>query len=134
MSDFDVRFVYINSQIKYYDIYLDRKGNNDRNNLKLMKMEKIDRETITKKGVIKVNTKLYELDWQGWDITKAVKHLYEMNPSIIEFVYSPIVYKNDPKYEFQEKAKAFMENQKRITPILRVNWEIIFESFLFHLK
>ena len=132
MSDFDVRFVYIDSRLNYYDSYLDIKGNNDRNNLKLMSMEKIERETITRlKEKIKANGKIYELDWQGWDITKAIKHLYEMNPSIIEFVYSPIIYKNNPNYNFLQRAMSFIEDQRRIAPILKVNFIFIFIFILF---
>ncbi len=125
-----MRFVYINRQVKYYDGYLDIKGNNDRNNLKLMDVEKIQRETITGlKENIKIDGVVYELDWQGWDITKAIKHLYEMNPSIIEFVYSPVIYQNNPNHQFLQTAKAFIESQQRITPILKV---IISSSIIFY--
>ena len=46
-----------------------------------------------------------EVDWEGWDVTKAIKHLCEMNPSICELIYSPIVYYNNPNYESLENAK-----------------------------
>lgn len=43
-----------------------------------------------------------EIEWQGWDLLKAVGHLKESNPSMIEFLYSPIIYVN--KNEFREEC------------------------------
>lgn len=34
-------------------------------------------------------------DWQGWDIRKALKLLKTSNPSVLEWLYSPIVYFSD---------------------------------------
>ena len=28
-----------------------------------------------------------KMNWQGWDITKAIKNLYEMNSSICEWIF-----------------------------------------------
>jgi uncharacterized protein len=39
-------------------------------------------------------------DWSGWDITKAIKHLKESNPSAIEWLYSPIVYQENPSRRY----------------------------------
>lgn len=67
-SDFDIRFVYFHKNLqKYMNI-----------------TQTID--SITGKN------KSEKIDYQGWDIRKAVVHLKESNPSILEWLYSPIVY------------------------------------------
>jgi len=71
---------------------------------------------VTGKFLLKDQT---EIDWQGWDLTKAIKHLYEMNPSICEWVYSRIVYYNNQNYQFQQQAQFLIQSQKRISPLLK---------------
>lgn len=61
------------------------------------------------------NDRLY--DWQGWDVKKALRHLKDMNPSILEWVFSPIVYYSDPKFSFKEEAEKLLETQGRIIPL-----------------
>lgn len=67
-SDYDIRFIYKHNDYKKY--------------LTVSK----HRDTIDGFS----DDRVY--DWSGWDITKAIKHLKESNPSIIEWLYSPIVY------------------------------------------
>ena len=43
-------------------------------------------------------------DFDGWSVDKAVKHLRESNPSLIEWLYSPIVFVD--KYNFISKSLA----------------------------
>lgn len=38
-------------------------------------------------------------DWHGWDIVKTLKHLKESNPSIIEWLFSPVIYRTDEVFK-----------------------------------
>lgn len=67
-SDFDIRFIYKHNDFKKYLTIGKR-------------IETIDGFS---------EDRIY--DWSGWDITKAIKHLKESNPSIIEWLYSSIKY------------------------------------------
>lgn len=77
-SDYDIRFVYFHNDIREY--------------LKISKKE----ETITNVGVEEI------FDWQGWDIKKTIQHLKESNPSLLEWLSSPIIYIN--KKGFRERV------------------------------
>ena len=83
-------------------------------------MKRIAKEVIRDKECISYKGEIRHIDWQGWDITKAIKHLYEMNPTIIEFIYSPIIYVNSANCDFMQRAMSFIEGQDRICPILTV--------------
>jgi len=67
-SDYDIRFIYKHNNFKKY-LSIGKRS------------ECIDGFS---------EDRIY--DWSGWDITKAIKHLKGSNPSIIEWLYSPIVY------------------------------------------
>ena len=108
-SDYDIRFVYINKDKSTYDNYM---GVNLKTDFR--PIAKVDQETIT--GMFE---ETYKVDWQGWDITKALKHLYDMNPSIYEWVFSPVIYYNNQNYDFLKKAKEYILSQKRISPMIR---------------
>lgn len=93
-SDYDIRFVFIyNDRKKYLS-------------LKPLK-DSIDGFS---------DDRIY--DWNGWDIRKALKHIHEMNPSITEWLFSPIVYHKNDKYNFVEQSKKLLAEQKRITPLI----------------
>jgi uncharacterized protein len=69
-SDYDIRFVYRkNSHVDYFTL--------------VPTMETIERPKNDCGSLF---------DYQGWDIKKAVTHLQESNPSIIEWIYTPISY------------------------------------------
>ena len=70
-SDYDMRFIYIHNDPKWY-LSINKK-----------------KETI--EGFS--DDRIY--DWQGWDIRKALQHLKESNPAILEWLSSPIVYKDE---------------------------------------
>lgn len=94
-SDFDIRFVYFHNKTRSY-----------------LSMKPI-KETIDGFSEDRV------YDWQGWDITKALKLVQTMNPSIAEWIYSPIVYLNDTnKFDFPNSVKRLLEDQKRLAPLL----------------
>ena len=67
-SDYDIRFIY-----------------KQKNKLKYISLNE-PKETIDGFS----EDRLY--DWQGWDIKKALKLLRQANPSLLEWIYSPIVY------------------------------------------
>ena len=93
-SDFDIRFIYVNRKSQSYV------------SLKVIK------ETIDGFSEDRV------YDWQGWDITKTLRLIHAMNPTIVEWLYSPIVYKNESESSFPEHARKLVEEQKRILPLL----------------
>ena len=70
-SDYDVRFIYIHEKNYYLSINLEDKRD-------VIEYEIID-----------------EIDINGWDIKKALKLLLKSNPSLIEWLNSPIVYVKD---------------------------------------
>ena len=70
-SDYDVRFIYIHKKEHYLSIDLEDKRD-------VIEYEIVD-----------------EIDINGWDIRKALKLLLKSNPSLIEWLNSPIVYVKD---------------------------------------
>lgn len=68
-SDYDVRFIYVRPAMDYVGVSLPRD----------VIEEKIDDE----------------LDINGWDLIKATKMLYSGNPTLLEWLSSPIVYQMD---------------------------------------
>lgn len=70
-SDYDIRFIYKHST----DTYLNLWGHS--NNICIMDVE-------------------FDLDFVGWDIGKAIKLLCKPNPTLIEWLKSPVQYKYDP--------------------------------------
>jgi predicted nucleotidyltransferase len=93
-SDYDIRFIFVHNDPKKYV------------SLKQIK------ETIDGFS----EDRLY--DWQGWELTKALKLLHQMNPSIVEWIYSPIVYMKDESIPFLDSAKRLLNEQNRISPLL----------------
>jgi len=69
-SDYDIRFLYVHKDIKWY---LSTRINSHTIN------EMIDEG---------------KLDFSGWDIKKAFTEFQKSNPSLIEFMQSPVVYRN----------------------------------------
>ena len=70
-SEYDVRFIYAHPKNWYLGIDFENKR------------DVIDDNDV---GVIALN---------GWDARKALKLFYQSNPSIVEWLSSPIVYRND---------------------------------------
>jgi predicted nucleotidyltransferase len=95
-SDYDIRFIYVQNNTKKY--------------LSLTPLK----ETLDGFSA----DRLY--DWQGWDIKKALKLINQINPSIVEWLYSPIVYHQSEyaNLDFVSQAKSLLKEQKRITPLL----------------
>jgi predicted nucleotidyltransferase len=70
-SDYDIRFIYVHNDPYWY-----------------LQLNKKPTETIN--GFSK--DRIY--DWDGWDIRKAIQHIKESNPAILEWLSSPIIYKD----------------------------------------
>ncbi len=75
-SDYDIRFIYVNRLGYYLSI-------------------------LPQKDTIEITEETF--DFAGWDLKKALSLLRKSNPSIIEWLNSPIVYKKDK--EFFQKIK-----------------------------
>ncbi len=75
-SDYDIRFIYVN-KLDYYLSIIPKKDT-------VEKMEE-------------------HFDFVGWDLKKALFLLRKSNPSIMEWLHSPIIYKKDE--EFLKKIK-----------------------------
>ncbi|MBT2690090.1 nucleotidyltransferase domain-containing protein [Bacillus sp. ISL-47] len=80
-SDYDIRFIFKHRDIKEY-----------------LSLERA-------KDVIDSDT---PFDAHGWDIFKALELMKKSNPSIYEWTYSPIIYRD--KRQFSVKLKRIVEN------------------------
>lgn len=81
-SDWDVRFIYVHPQDWYLDI------DSHKDNIERMLPN--------------------ELDLSGWEVQKALRLFRKSNPSLMEWLQSPIVYLED---------KSLMEEWRNLSPI-----------------
>jgi predicted nucleotidyltransferase len=79
-SDYDVRFLYLHPRDWYLSIDVEEKR------------DVIERPISD------------ALDISGWDLRKALKLLRKSNPPLLEWLNSPIVYKEEPAQEEQAKS------------------------------
>lgn len=94
-SDYDVRFVYIRDKNDY------------------LKLDGI-KDTIE----LPIND---ELDINGWDVTKFLRLLYASNPSVFEWINSPIIYKKYFVFDkIIEVAKKYFDEYKIINHYLHI--------------
>ena len=68
-SDWDIRFLYVRPRAAYLQLDLPR-------------------------DVIEVMDHAQDLDFAGWDLFKALRLLRKTNPPLIEWLWSPIVYRD----------------------------------------
>ena len=110
-SDFDIRFIFIHENRKKY--------------LGLNKFkESIDGFS---------QDRIY--DWQGWDITKCLNLIKKINPTIIEWLYSPIVYYKDAEFEKTiNLLKNLLIKQNRISPLLNHYKSMAKSNYISHIK
>ncbi|TKD71265.1 DNA polymerase beta superfamily protein [Pseudalkalibacillus hwajinpoensis] len=84
-SDYDIRFIYSHPSDWYLSIY-------------------------TKSDVLEVKTKNIEM--HGWDIRKALQLLTKSNPSLHEWLASPVVYRCGKEVEIvRELAKRYFSSK-----------------------
>lgn len=81
-SDYDVRFIYVRKQDWYLSVDVE------------------DKRDVIEYPIVD------EMDISGWDIRKALKLFWKSNPSFIEWLQSPIVYKGDDF--FVHKARELL--------------------------
>ena len=91
-SDYDVRFIYINSR----DYYLSPFKSKKRDVIDTVEYPIVD-----------------NIDIGGWEITKALDLIYKSNAVVAEWMCSPICYKTDPK-AFNGLVKIIGECQKPV--------------------
>lgn len=82
-SDYDVRFVYKRHLRDYVRVY--------------------ERRDVIEAPIIG------DLDINGWDIVKALTHLRKSNPSLLEWLHSPIVYRNHG--DFADKLRVLAKQK-----------------------
>lgn len=110
-SDYDMRFIYQHNDLKKY-----------------VSLRQV-KETIDGFS----EDRLY--DWQGWDITKSLKHLKQMNPGITEWLYSPIVYlQAENSHKIIENFKELLVGQNRIYPLLYHYRSMAKSNFKTHIQ
>jgi predicted nucleotidyltransferase len=108
-SDFDIRFIY---KQKDYRKYLSLNEPKD-----------------TIDGFSE--DRLY--DWQGWDIKKALKLLRQSNPSLLEWLYDPIVYFNGNN-NFKKKSIELIEKANQMRPLYYHYKSMAKTNYLKHIK
>ncbi|RNA37805.1 nucleotidyltransferase [Brachionus plicatilis] len=110
-SDYDIRFIYIHENRKKY--------------LSLTALK----ETIDGFS----DDRVY--DWQGWDITKCLKLIQKVNPTITEWLYSPIVYLIDDQFEnYIKHMKNLLIEQNRLSPLLNHYRSMAKSNYKSHIK
>ena len=94
-SDYDVRFIYVRDK----DFYL--------------------RLDVTR-DVIEYPIN-HLLDINGWDISKTLKLIYSSNPTLFEWLESPIVYKTTPEIEeLRNISKNYFSKVKMVNHYYRI--------------
>ena len=97
-SDYDVRFIYVRDK----DFYI--------------------RLDETRDVIEYLINEL--LDINGWDISKTLKLIYSSNPTLYEWLQSPIVYKTSKEIEeLKELSKKYLSNIKLINHYYRIALE-----------
>ena len=112
-SDNDVRFVY---KMKDQSIY-DKEIENFEESLTGDKDDLTKRTVPKRLATITEKDRTRNADYQGWELTKGVKSLMVKNPSIVEWCYSPIIYKNDGI--FLTLAKSYIDRTKPVNNLLK---------------
>ncbi|MGL4768327.1 MAG: nucleotidyltransferase domain-containing protein [Formosimonas sp.] len=83
-SDFDARFIYVHRPEWYLSIGLE------------------EQRDVIEYPIVD------EMDINGWDVRKALRLLWKSNPSIVEWLHSPIVYQSHT--DFAETLRALLPN------------------------
>ena len=95
-SDYNERFVFVRKNFKSY--------------LSLNKTAKLESLEGSSRGRL--------IDYRGYDISKALRGLSQLNPSLVELIYSSTVYKQDEKRTFVDQVRRVLDSQHRLVPLL----------------
>ncbi len=106
-SDYDVRFLYVHP----HDWYLSVE----------------DRRDVVERPLTD------ELDLSGWELRKALRLLRKSNPPLLEWLKSPVVYRDEPRFtlEFRELAAGFYSPRSCFMHYLKMafgNWRHYLEG------
>lgn len=95
-SDFDVRFVYLRPMREYLSL-LDR------------------RDTLDWRVSARDNALGADLDGHGWDLRKFLRLMRSSNPSVYDWLGSPIVYREDPRWNLvRREARDCFQPRKSV--------------------
>lgn len=83
-SDYDVRFIYVRSRDWYLSLDVE------------------ERRDVIEYDIVD------DIDLNGWDLRKALKLFAKSNPSFVEWIQSPIVYRDDGL--FADRARALLSH------------------------
>lgn len=110
-SDYDIRFIYIHRSTKsYFSLIQPSKS--------------IDGFS---------EDRLY--DWQGWELSKAVNHLRDSNPSIVEWVHSPVVYKDiHEPLSFAEWSRKLLQDDHLVGVLLKHYFSMAKKNYLGNIE
>jgi predicted nucleotidyltransferase len=90
-SDWDVRFLYVHREPWYFKVHAGR--------------------DVIETGI--EQHPLGELDINGWELRKSLQLLHKSNPALMEWLHSPLVYREDKTVmtAFRQQADVFFKPQ-----------------------
>ena len=59
------------------------------------------------------------IEWHGFDVTNALIFLNQMNPYLVDMVFSPVIYKPDTQRPFVGRVRALLTEQNKRAPLYR---------------
>jgi predicted nucleotidyltransferase len=106
-SDYDIRFVYKRKRADYLSLSYSRKH-----------------EVIEQMGP-------GDLDFSGWDIRKALQLALHSNPSLCEWVHSPICYIG---HDFRERLKQLVNENYSLDTLVRAYHSMAKGNYIKYIK
>ncbi len=107
-SDYDVRFIYAHPREWYLSLDLEERRD-------VIECEIVD-----------------DMDLSGWDIRKALKLFRQSNPSFVEWLHSPIVYRDEAG--FAERARALLPDVYDVNKGVHHYWSMADKNYRGYLK
>ncbi len=107
-SDYDVRFIYAHPREWYLSLDLEERRD-------VIECEIVD-----------------DIDLSGWDIRKALKLFWQSNPSFVEWLHSPIVYRDE--VGFADRARALLPDIYDVNKGVHHYWSMADKNYRGYLK